>query len=352
MTSVRLDGLGKRFENTVALDNVSLTIEAGELFFLLGPSGCGKSTLLRMIAGLMTPSTGRIFFNDRDVTSLPTAKRNAVMCFQGYALWPHLTVRQNISFGLEMRNWPRDRREHRVQEVIKLVRLDGLGDRKPNALSGGQQQRVALARALAVEPDCLLLDEPLSNLDAQLRLEMRGEIRRICKTAGFTTIYVTHDQREALSVADRVAVLKGGRLEQVGKPQELYLRPRNSFVASFMGQTNLLSGTVIGRDGPWTRVSTGMGELSAASNGDLPEKVMVSLRPEQLRIVPGGEGKRAGANRFEADIIESTFLGEASEHLLKIGSENLKWICAPPLIDAPSRCVVEAAADDVVLLGE
>src|SRR5689334_11486480 len=195
MTAVRLDRITKVFGATQVLRNISLEIRAGELFFLLGPSGCGKSTLLRLIAGLHGPSSGRILFNDRDVTALGTDKRNAVMCFQSYALWPHMSVRENVRFGLGVRNVPREAQERRIDEVLKRVRMDTSANRKPTQLSGGQQQRVAVARALAVRPDCLLLDEPLSNLDAKLRLEMRSEIRRICKTAGFTTIYVTHDQK-------------------------------------------------------------------------------------------------------------------------------------------------------------
>ena len=234
MTSVRLQNISKRFGTTVALDDINLEIGAGELFFLLGPSGCGKSTLLRLIAGLHEPTSGRIFFNDRDVTPLGTEHRNAVMCFQSYALWPHMSVRENVRFGLSVRKADRAEQDRRVDEVLSLVRMTELGDRKPNELSGGQQQRVALARALAVKPDCLLLDEPLSNLDTKLRLEMRSEIRRICKSAGFTTVYVTHDQKEALSVADRIAIMNRGRIEQVGTPAEVYHRPVNEFVAEFM----------------------------------------------------------------------------------------------------------------------
>src|SRR3989440_6486926 len=204
MTAVRLEHIYKTFDQTVALNDIDLKIAAGELFFLLGPSGCGKSTLLRLIAGLLEPTTGRIYFNDRDVTPLPTERRNAVMVFQSYALWPHMSVRENVRFGLAVRGIDRVDQNKRVDEVLSLVRMSELADRKPNQLSGGQQQRVALARALAVNPACLLLDEPLSNLDAKLRHEMRGEIRRICKAAGSTTIYVTHDQKEALSIADRI----------------------------------------------------------------------------------------------------------------------------------------------------
>src|SRR3954467_757260 len=270
MTSVRIDPLSKRFGNTVALDDVDLDIKAGELFFLLGPSGCGKSTLLRIIAGLLDPTAGRIFFNDRDVTALGTDKRNAVMCFQSYALWPHMTVAENVRFGLNVRKVSRAEQDRRVADVLKLVQMDAYASRKPNQLSGGQQQRVALARALAVQPDCLLLDEPLSNLDAKLRHEMRSEIRRICKTAGFTTIYVTHDQKEALSVADRIAVLKAGKLAQVGTSSQLYHAPRNRFVADFIGNTNLISATVIARNGNRIELNSAAGPMVAFGDGDLP----------------------------------------------------------------------------------
>jgi iron(III) transport system ATP-binding protein len=236
MTAVRVEKIAKSFGPTVALADITLDIAAGELFFLLGPSGCGKSTLLRIIAGLLEPTNGRIFFNGQDVTNLPTQDRNAVMCFQSYALWPHMSVRDNVRFGLEVRGMSRADQDARVDEVLAMVRLTTQADRKPNQLSGGQQQRVALARALAVKPACLLLDEPLSNLDAKLRLEMRSEIRRICKEGGFTTLYVTHDQREALSIADRIAILNAGRLEQVGTPSEVFHRPASAFVEDFMKQ--------------------------------------------------------------------------------------------------------------------
>src|SRR5213592_1330420 len=283
MTSVHLQHISKKFGATKALDDIDLKINAGELFFLLGPSGCGKSTLLRLIAGLHEPTNGRIFFNDRDVTSLGTEKRNAVMCFQSYALWPHMSVRENVRFGLDVRGMDRSAQEKRVDEVLKLVQMDKLADRKPNQLSGGQQQRVALARALAVNPDCLLLDEPLSNLDAKLRHEMRGEIRRICKETGFTTIYVTHDQKEALSVADRIAVLRDGRLAQVGTPGELYQKPKTRFVADFIGNTNLITATINSRNGNRIELNSSAGPIIALADGDLPKNVTVSIRPEQLQ---------------------------------------------------------------------
>jgi iron(III) transport system ATP-binding protein len=284
------------------------------------------------------------------VTRLATEKRNAVMCFQSYALWPHMSVRDNVGFGLETRNWPGPERETRIDEVLKLVQLEALGKRKPNELSGGQQQRVALARALAVNPACLLLDEPLSNLDAKLRHEMRGEIRRICKSAQFTTIYVTHDQREALSVADRIALLKDGHIVQVGTPQDLYHRPASSFVAGFVGQTNLIAGRIVERIGGEARVETAVGTLTASISGDVPDKVIVSIRPERLRAARAGDAAQAGVSRFDAKLIETTFLGESSEHLLESAGQRLQMICAPPMFQPPEQITLEVDARDVVLL--
>jgi iron(III) transport system ATP-binding protein len=363
MTSVRLEHISKRFGDTVALADIDLEIRAGELFFLLGPSGCGKSTLLRLIAGLHAPTAGRILFNDRDVTALGTEKRNAVMCFQSYALWPHMTVAENVRFGLNVRKFPRAEQDQRVAEVLRLVRMDTYAGRKPNELSGGQQQRVALARALAVRPDCLLLDEPLSNLDAKLRHEMRGEIRRICKETGVTTIYVTHDQKEALSVADRIAVMRAGRVAQVGTPGELYHRPVSSFVADFIGNTNLLPGRVAGREGQHLVVETAAGRLlagpAAGANGDAPApaapaggRVVVSIRPEQMHIARNGAVPPAGGNRLVGRPIETTFLGEASEHVLQVNDQRVKVISAPPLFDVPPEMAVEFGPEDVVVLAE
>jgi iron(III) transport system ATP-binding protein len=327
MTAVRLEQITKRFDATVALDDVSLAIEPGELFFLLGPSGCGKSTLLRLIAGLHGPTSGRVLFNGRDVTGLTTERRNAVMVFQSYALWPHMTVAQNVAFGLGVRGVRGGAQAARVREVLSLVRMGEYAGRKPNQLSGGQQQRVALARALAVEPACLLLDEPLSNLDAQLRQEMRGEIRRICKEAGFTAIYVTHDQKEALAVADRIAVMRAGRLAQVGTPAELYLRPTSAFVASFMGQTNLLPGELLGR---------GAGE-------------MVSLRPEQIRI---GDGVGGGGTQLAGRLVSTTFLGDVAEHTVEVAGHRVKVLSSPPRLVAPGPVTLEFSPESAVSVGE
>jgi len=354
MTSVRLDHVSKTFGGTVALEDISLTIEAGELFFLLGPSGCGKSTLLRLIAGLHEPTAGSVWFNDRDVTRLATEKRNAVMVFQSYALWPHLTVRENVRFGLDVRKLPREEQERRVAEVLSLMRMEGLAARKPNQLSGGQQQRVALARALAVRPDCLLLDEPLSNLDAKLRHEMRSEIRRICKQQSVTTIYVTHDQKEALSIADRIAVMNAGRIAQVGTPSDLYHHPRTSFVADFVGETNLLPGSVVGRNGTAVRVRTAAGEIWATvADGPTADRVTLSIRPEQMRVSiapPDHAGDRI--NRLVGRVVETTFLGEASEHVLLVNGQRIKVVSTPPQFQPPMEMAVEFAAEQAVVLPE
>jgi iron(III) transport system ATP-binding protein len=344
--------VSKRFGSTVALREIDLEIAAGELFFLLGPSGCGKSTLLRLIAGLTEPSNGRVFFGQRDVTELDTQRRNAVMCFQSYALWPHMTVSQNIGFGLTIRKLSAEQVRNRVAEVLKLVSLTEYADRKPNALSGGQQQRAALARALAVEPDCLLLDEPLSNLDAKLRLEMRGEIRRICKTAGFTTIYVTHDQKEALSVADRIAVMKDGRVVQVGPPAELYHKPRSSFVADFLGQTNLLPGKVTGRDGDVLHVQTALGMLIAYCDQKTGEQVILSIRPEQIRVAGRGRPASPASNRLTAKVVETTFLGDAAQYLLELNGQRFTVAHAPPLAETPPEMVVEFDWTQTIALTE
>src|SRR5262245_4451904 len=300
MTRLRCEQITRRFGDTLALDAIDLDVAPGELFFLLGPSGCGKSTLLRLIAGLLAPTSGRIRFDDRDVTALGTEQRNAVMCFQSYALWPHLTVRENVRFGLDVRGLERTEQQRRVDEVLRLVQMSAYAARKPNELSGGQQQRVALARALVVTPACLLLDEPLSNLDARLRLEMRGEIRRICKESGVTTIYVTHEQKEALSIADRVAILDQGRIQQIGPPRDVYVRPASRFVASFIGETNLLAASVVRRDGAGVALNTPLGILTSTALPDGPlaagDEVTLSIRPESVVLdAPGG-----AANTFAA----------------------------------------------------
>jgi len=355
VTQIRIERLTKIYGDTHALNEVDLEIRSGELFFLLGPSGCGKTTLLRTIAGLQTPSSGRILFDGHDVTAVPTQKRNAVMCFQGYALWAHMTVRENIRFGLSVRATPGETlqtQQAHVDKALDIVQMGALADRKPQELSGGQQQRVALGRALAVQPACLLLDEPLSNLDTHLRQELRREIQRICREAGITTVYVTHDQKEALSTAARIAVMKDGRLVQVGTPQELYGSPRNAFVAEFMGPTNLVEGEVVAVADGWVHVATGMGEIVARA-GPASGPVTVSIRPELISIFQRGDGNggSAGVNRLIGTVVEDTFLGQSSEHLVAVGDRRLNVVSAPPRQGLAGQVALEFDPTDVVVLG-
>ncbi len=315
---ITIEKLTKRFGGHVVLDRIDLRIAAGELFFLLGPSGCGKTTLLRAVAGLNAPDEGRILAGDRDVTRLPPHRRDMGMVFQSYALWPHLTLRENVAFGLEMRRVPKGEAGPRTLRALEMVKLADRADSKPNELSGGQQQRVALARALVIQPQCLLLDEPLSNLDAKLRLEMRAEIRRICKDAGLTAIYVTHDQKEALSIADRLAILDQGRLLQIGTPQEVYSRPKTRFIAQFIGETTFVAGRVrAARDG-FAEVETAAGAWTAAApdNPAAGTQVWLSVRPEAVQL---HVDRPDGPNVFTAQLHGTIYLGEVAQHAVDLG---------------------------------
>ena len=355
MSSVRLESVRKVFGSTVAVDGVDLEIASGDLFFLLGPSGCGKTTLLRMIAGFATPSGGRITIGDRDVTKLPAEKRDTGMVFQSYALWPHMSVRENVAFGLKVRKLERARIETEVDRALELVRMSEYADRKPNELSGGQQQRVALARALAFKPSILLLDEPLSNLDAKLRIEMRSEIRRIVDELGVTTIYVTHDQKEALSLADDMVVMRDGLVVQRGSPRELYTRPSSRFTADFLGETNLVSAEIRGKDGDGVVLSTVAGELhSTATTEPLPQKgnVTLSIRPEALVTLHQGETAPKGCSVIDGTLVDSIFLGEMAQHRVDIGGDViLKVFHMNPRQLAPGSDIHLAIdPQDVVLL--
>ncbi|UYZ14420.1 ABC transporter ATP-binding protein [Brevibacillus sp. WF146] len=328
MSSVTLDHVSKRFGNAKGVEDVHIHIESGEFFTFLGPSGCGKTTTLRMIAGFYYPTRGRICFGSRDVTSLPPHKRNTGMVFQNYALFPHMTVFENIAFGLQVRNIPKAEVKERVERMMKLVRLEGYGERRIDQLSGGQQQRVALARALVIEPQILLLDEPLSNLDAKLREETRYEIKRLQMELGITTIYVTHDQAEAMSMSDRVMVMQGGEVQQVGTPHEIYHRPVNRFVASFIGETNLWEGIVAGIDGSEVRVRvapdlvlTGYTHNASPQVRLVPgEKVSLSIRPETVQESAGADGE----NVVAGTVVLAEFTGACVNYVTSVGPHQLR----------------------------
>jgi iron(III) transport system ATP-binding protein len=338
-----------------AVDRVNLRINPGDLFFLLGPSGCGKTTLLRMIAGFIEPTSGDIRFADqgdaegRLVTHLPPNKRNTGMVFQSYALWPHMTVFDNVAFGLTVRKLPGDQVKSRVMDALAMVQMTPYAQRKPNALSGGQQQRVALARALVIRPDVLLLDEPLSNLDAKLRVDLRSEIRRICKASGITTVYVTHDQKEALSMADQVAIMQAGRVVQQGPPGALYRAPASRFIAEFLGETSFLPATLV-QGAAGLAASTPAGTLTSA-NTPPPgvASIVVSLRPEALRLT-----ETPGPNTLQGTIDDSVYLGEIAQHTVRLaGGHTLRvaQLNPGPVAPAPGTPVrVSVDAKDVVLV--
>ncbi|HKT01588.1 MAG TPA: ABC transporter ATP-binding protein [Rugosimonospora sp.] len=287
---LRMDGVSRRFGHRLVLDRLDLTITGGEFVALLGHSGCGKSTALNCVAGLLPLTDGAIWIDDRRIDTLPPERRGFGMVFQNYALFPHLSVRRNVGFGLRMRSVGRDETRRRVDEALRLVQLSGYADRLPGQLSGGQQQRVAIARAIVVEPPLVLMDEPLSNLDAALRLEMRTEIRRLHQELGLTTIYVTHDQEEALSLADRLVVLRDGVVQQIGTPEELYRSPANPHVAAFMGYRNLLPVRVTGGQGGTVRVSGEGFELTGTNRDGLATGTAVAaVRPEDIVVAGDGE---------------------------------------------------------------
>ena len=353
MESIRVEKLVKEFGTVRALDGICVTIEPGELFFLLGASGCGKTTLLRCIAGLETPTGGSVWFGARDVTRMPPHKREAAMVFQSYALWPHMTVAQNIAFGLEERKVPKAEIRQRVGEALEMVQLSGFGGRSIDQMSGGQQQRVSLARALVVRPKCLLLDEPLSNLDAQLRVEMRREIRRIVKENGLTGIYVTHDQEEALAMADRMAVLTRGRVGQIGTPEEIYRDPRSAYVANFIGETNIIQGETAEVAGGFARVSTPAGVLCGRITDPdwVPapgEPVRLSIRPEAWRL-----HKEEGDNPVTGKITERAYLGQRIQYWIEtaLGRQQVVEM-NPHIIHEPGEdsIMLHARHDDVVVL--
>jgi iron(III) transport system ATP-binding protein len=334
---VRLMDLTVRYGEVAAVHDLSLAVEPGELVALLGPSGCGKTTTLRLVAGFIEPQAGEIWVGERRLSApgavVPPERRRMAMIFQSYALWPHMTVAQNVGYGLRFRERiSRDERDRRVRQILTAVRLQGYEGRYPGELSGGQQQRVAVARALVVEPEILLLDEPLSNLDANLREEMRFEIRRLHEAFGITTLYVTHDQAEAMVISDRIAVLDRGRVAQVGTAEEIFERPRTRFVAEFIGKTNLFDGVAVAAD----TVGRGPVQLRIAAGDLVPgTPVAVSIRPHEIELTePAGDKAPAGsteqANVLDGVVLRGSFLGDSVDYQVQVAGSDVVLRAATP----------------------
>lgn len=329
MARLQLNNLVKQFANFTAVNGISLDIGHGEFVCLLGPSGCGKTTTLRLVAGFLDTDGGEIRVGDRVVSApgrtVPPERRNMSMIFQSYAVWPHMTVRENVGYGLRMRRVPKAEAAKKIDHLLAATELDTLGDRYPSELSGGQQQRVSLARALAPDPEILLLDEPLSNLDANLRESMRFEIRRLHNTFHYTTIYVTHDQTEAMALADRIVVMNAGNIEQVGAPEDIYERPASVFVARFIGGTNIISGTYRG-DGV---LDTGNYQLQMGQ-GDLPEpgtESFVSVRGHHLQLSQDGDA--SAPNTAPGRVIDQAYMGQTRDYLIDVYGQTLEVSTLP-----------------------
>lgn len=354
MVVVRLENITKIFEKkVVAADHITLTIKDGEFFTFLGPSGCGKTTLLRIIAGLEHPDEGKVYFDEVDITEMPPYKRETGMVFQNYALWPHMTVYENIAYGLKIRKLPKDEIHKRVMEVLDLVKLRGLENRFPTQLSGGQQQRVALARALVIRPKVLLLDEPLSNLDAKLRIEMREEIKQLQRKLGITTIYVTHDQEEAMVISDRIAVMRYGRIMQTGTPEDVYKRPENLFVATFLGRYSLINGIVDNINGNRVVLKFSWGKVTGVLTNNRyrltkGDEAVAILRPEIFKVT-----KKNGEemNTFTGNVEWVSFVGPYIQARIKLDSHSIlvnldPWVKAS--IGMPIS--VHASINDIIIL--
>lgn len=357
-TSVTINSVTKRFGDTTAVNNVNIDIARGEFFTLLGSSGCGKTTLLRMIAGFMRQTTGNISFGSRIIDDVPPHERNTGMVFQNYAIFPHLTVFDNIAYGLRARRRSTADIDREVRRMLDLVRLGHLAHRRPRELSGGQQQRVVLARAMVIQPDVLLMDEPLSNLDTEMRVHLRSEIRSLQRQIGITTIYVTHDQEEALLMSDRIAVMSGGNIEQIDTPHRTYSEPQTLFVAGFIGENNLLPATVkgTGADGTVVLELPGGGELRSRSSSTYTagKTCMVSFRPQDIDLAPSNGLPGDGPDAVLSDL---QFLGGALKLIFDIGAERQITVSLPgrrememPVIGARYRLAVAPHA--VRIFGE
>ncbi|RVU36144.1 ABC transporter ATP-binding protein [Hwanghaeella grinnelliae] len=355
--AVELKSVVKRYGDFTAVHDTNLGIPEGSFLTLLGPSGCGKTTTLRMIAGLTGITEGDILIKGRRVNDLPIHKRNLGIVFQNYALFPHRTVQQNVAFGLKYRNTPKDEAERRVREALELVQLPQMADRMPSQLSGGQQQRIALARAIVIQPDVLLLDEPLSALDANLREDMRIELKRIQHTLGITTVFVTHDQSEALAMSDRIVVMSAGHVEQVGSPEEVYNRPASEFVAGFLGNSNILSGKVMDIAGPVAKLELdGLGPVLAATDGvgrtlSTGETVKVSIRAEKL-MLDGADPAGDDISTFPGTVTTVDYQGQVARYFLESGGLTLQAINTideRPLQEGTETAIRIRARDCVVL---
>lgn len=330
---IDIKGVNLSYGATHVLKNVELSVRPGEFFAFLGPSGCGKTTLLRLIAGFNTAQTGTVMVGGSDVSNQPPWKRDVGMVFQSYALWPHMSVAKNVAFGLEERKTPRDEIAARVDQALDLVSLKHLKDRKPSQLSGGQQQRVALARTIAVRPKVLLLDEPLSNLDAKMRVQVRRELRDLQQALGITTIFVTHDQEEANTICDRIAVMSDGTVQQVGTPMDLYDAPKNLFVANFLGTANILDGS-LGQNSFEIR---GGGRLPLAANANPPAGAKVVFRPQNAQLRTIDTPLAAALTRLQGVVIHFEFLGAAVRYGIRVGSNDV-------LVDVPHQAGVKPLA--------
>jgi len=322
MKDVTLRNIVKRFGKVVAVNDISIHVEKGEFFSLLGPSGCGKTTTLRIIAGFEKPDKGEVYIGETLVNELPPEKRNIGMVFQNYALFPNMTVFDNIAFPLKMKRLPKDEIRKKVKELLELVRLEGFEERYPRQLSGGQQQRVALARALARDPEILLLDEPLSNLDAKLRVALRYEIRRIQKEVGITAIYVTHDQEEALSISDRVAIMNNGKIEQIGTPEEVYSNPKTLFVADFLGLKNVFEGKIIGNMLRFMNVDLKLEYKPVDKEGE----VLVVIRPDSIRLANEPPPVRHNTIVFKGIVKEKIFMGSLTKIIIEVDKRSLETV--------------------------
>ena len=342
---VRLERVTKRFGDVTAVDDLSLTVQQGEFFSLLGPSGCGKTTTLRMVGGFEEVTSGSVFLGDAEITDLPPFRRPVNTVFQNYALFPHLDVFENIAFGLRRRKTPLGEIRRQVEFMLNLVDLAGYEKRRPNQLSGGQQQRIALARALVNNPRVLLLDEPLGALDLKLRKQMQVELKRIQSEIGITFVFVTHDQEEAMTMSDRIAVMRHGRIEQLGRPEELYERPRTEFVAGFLGVSNLLDGEVDERGADLTTIRLGDGTVLRAPSSTVngATSVRVGVRPEKLRVVAGSGEPPPGAtdtNVISGTVLDASYIGVSTQYLVETRDGHALTVYAQNLETSGSAEVI------------